>query len=236
MNKITVRSYNRTSDGHCHHYHQILLPIKGYIDLKLDDEAITACYGDCVVILAGCFHEFYAHEDFRFLVIDTDILPNPIYESGSGLRILDEAAQQYLVFVEKQIVHHIEDDVQAAMLTLLYKLILSQCASFKIDPRIRKVIQLIHQDVSRDFSIEELASAACLSHSQFKLLFNKSINMTPIRYITKLKMEKARSLLSNTDTPINLIAEQVGFCNPSSFTRSFNAYFGVTPKTFRSGA
>ena len=112
MNKITVRSYNRTSDGHCHHYHQILLPIKGYIDLKLDGEAITACYGDCVVILAGCFHEFYAHEDFRFLVIDTDILPNLIYESGSGLRILDEATQQYLVFVEKQMVHHIEDEVE----------------------------------------------------------------------------------------------------------------------------
>ena len=81
----------------------------------------------------------------------------------------------------------------------------------KIDPRIRKVIQLIHQDVSRDFSIEELASTACLSHSQFKLLFNKSINMTPIQHtLPRLKMEKARSLLSNTDTPINLIAEQVG--------------------------
>ena len=38
--------------------------------------------------LQGVSNEFYAHEDFRFLVIDTDILPNPIYESGSGLRIL----------------------------------------------------------------------------------------------------------------------------------------------------
>lgn len=51
-------------------------------------------------------------------------------------------------------------------------------------------------------------------------------------YITQLRMNKAKALLSYTDTPINLIAEQVGYLNASAFSRKFREHVGVSPSHF----
>lgn len=231
--KITVRAYSRSSSGHSHTHHQVLLPTRGYIDLTLDGEPASVSYGDCVVIPSGCYHEFRAREDFRFLVIDVEQLPLALLNLDSPILLLDEATHQYVSFIEKQLEQDIDGELEENMLTLLFELLARQCSAGKIDQRIKKVIQYIHQDIAVNYTIEELANVACLSTTQFKHLFNKDVQLSPFKYLTKLRMEKARTLLTNTDMPVSRIAEEVGFSNPSSFTRSFNGYFGLPPKSYR---
>ncbi|MCZ4295477.1 AraC family transcriptional regulator [Vibrio sinaloensis] len=232
--KITVRAYSRSSDGHSHDHHQVLLPLRGYIDLTLDGRAASVSYGDCVVILSGCYHEFRAREDFRFLVIDVEQLPQSLLTLEQPILLLDEATHQYVRFIEKQLEHNIEDELEESMLGLLFELLSRQCPTSKMDNRIKKVIQYINQDIAASYTIEELSKVACLSPTQFKHLFGKEMQLTPLKYLAKLRMEKARTLLTNTDMPISRISEEVGFSNPSSFTRSFSGYFGLSPKSFRS--
>ncbi|WP_414931939.1 helix-turn-helix domain-containing protein [Vibrio europaeus] len=231
--KITVRAYSRSSNGHSHSHHQVLLPLRGYIDLTLDGQAATVSYGDCVVILSGCYHEFRAREDFRFLVIDVNELPSPLLELEHPILALDEATHQYLGFIEKQLEQDISGELEENMLSLLFELLARQCSSSKMDMRIKNSIQYLHQDIAKNHSIEELAHVACLSATQFKHLFSKEVQLSPLKYLAKLRMEKARTLLINTDMPISRIAEEVGFSNPSSFTRSFSGYFGLPPKAYR---
>lgn len=231
--KITLRSYSRSSNGHSHSHHQVLLPTRGYIDLTLDGEAASVSYGDCVVILSGCYHEFRAREDFRFLVIDVEQLPSALLTLDYPILSLDEATHQYVSFIEKQLEQNVEAELEESMLTLLFELLSRQCSVGKIDSRIKKVVQYINQDIAANYTIEELAKVACLSSTQFKYLFSKDVQLTPLKYLTKLRMEKARTLLTNTDMPVSRIAEEVGFSSPSSFTRSFNGYFGLPPKSYR---
>ncbi|EGA68197.1 AraC-type DNA-binding domain-containing protein [Vibrio sinaloensis DSM 21326] len=231
--KITVRAYSRAADGHSHSHHQVLLPVRGYIDLTLEGEAATVSYGDCVVIPAGCYHEFRAREDFRFLVIDVDELPSALMLLASPILALDAATHQYVSFMEAQLEHSVTDEMEENMLGLLFELLSRQCHSSKMDVRIKNVVQYMHQDIAKNHSIEELAQVACLSATQFKHLFSKEVQLSPLKYLAKLRMEKARTLLTNTDMPISRIAEEVGFSNPSSFTRSFSGYFAATPKSFR---
>lgn len=231
--KITVRSYSRSSNGHSHTHHQVLLPTRGYIDLTLDGEAASVSYGDCVVILSGCYHEFRAREDFRFLVIDVDELPLALLQLEHPILSLDRATHQYVNFIEQQLEHEIDDEMEATMLRLLFELLGRQCFSSSMDERIKKVVQYIHQDIAKPHSIETLSQVACLSPTQFKYLFSQDMSLSPLKYLAKLRMEKARTLLTNTDMPISRISEEVGFSNPSSFTRSFTGYFGSTPKSFR---
>ncbi|TOC01231.1 AraC family transcriptional regulator, partial [Vibrio parahaemolyticus] len=49
----------------------------------------------------------------------------------------------------------------------------------------------------------------------------------------KLRMENARVLLNNTDLPISIISEKVGFTCQSSFTRCFSNHFSQSPKHYR---
>ncbi|EGA67214.1 AraC-type DNA-binding domain-containing protein [Vibrio brasiliensis LMG 20546] len=185
------------------------------------------------MILSGCYHEFRAREDFRFLVIDVEQLPSALLTLDYPILSLDEATHQYVSFIEKQLEQNVEAELEESMLTLLFELLSRQCSVGKIDSRIKKVVQYINQDIAANYTIEELAKVACLSSTQFKYLFSKDVQLTPLKYLTKLRMEKARTLLTNTDMPVSRIAEEVGFSNPSSFTRSFNGYFGLPPKSYR---
>ncbi|NVD05931.1 AraC family transcriptional regulator [Vibrio sp. JPW-9-11-11] len=211
----------------------MLLPLRGFIDLSLDGVASTVSYGDCVVIVAGCYHEFRAREDFRFLVIDVEELPNKLLSLSSPILALDAATHQYVAFIEQQLQQAISDELESHMLTLLFRLLSDQCTSCKMDARIKHVVQFLNQDVQQTPSIAQLAQLACLSQSQFKLLFTKQLGVSPLKYLVDLKMKKAQALLINSDMPISRIAEEVGFSNPSSFSRSFNAHLGQAPKAYR---
>ena len=58
-------------------------------------------------------------------------------------------------------------------------------------------------------------------------------DMTRLRTFVKTKMEKAKALLSNTDTPILTVALSVGYDDVTSFTRRFKAYFGQSPGFYK---
>lgn len=231
--KITVRTYNKYSKGHSHQYHQIVIPTKGYIDLVLNGDDFTVAYGDCIIIKSGCYHEFKAREDFRFLVIDIFELPEFLTHIKSSIIRLDESANTFVQYIEKQLELDSIDELEESILSLLFAILAKQDLGNKIDSRIKKVIQFINQDLSKSYSIEDLSAVACLSHTQFKVVFQRSMGLTPFRYLTKLRMENARVLLNNTDLPISIISEKVGFASQSSFTRCFSNYFSQSPKHYR---
>ncbi|WP_252028009.1 helix-turn-helix domain-containing protein [Vibrio sp. SCSIO 43135] len=231
--KITIRSYSPSSDGHSHVHHQVLLPLRGFIDLTLDGRAASVSYGDCVIIESGCFHEFKAREDFRFLVIDVDELPERLLTLQHPILHLDEASHHYIRFIEKQLELSTSAELEENMMVLLFELLVRQESGEKVDSRIKKVIQYLNQDIAKPHTIEELADVACLSPTQFKHLFSKDIKLTPLKYLAKLRMERASTLLANTDLPVSIIAEKVGFSSASSFTRSFTRYFNQPPKQHR---
>ncbi|EGR2184818.1 helix-turn-helix domain-containing protein [Vibrio parahaemolyticus] len=231
--KITMRTYNKYSKGHSHKYHQIVLPTKGYIDLILDGEICTIAYGDCIIIRSGCYHEFKAREDFRFLVIDIYELPDFLSHIQSTVIRLDESANTFVRYIEKQLEVDSIEELEESILSLLFAILAKQDLGNKIDYRIKKVIQYINQDLSKNYSIEDLSAVACLSHTQFKVVFRKNMGQTPFKYLTKLRMENARVLLNNTDLPISIISEKVGFTCQSSFTRCFSNHFSQSPKHYR---
>ncbi|EAQ65000.1 AraC-type DNA-binding domain-containing protein [Marinomonas sp. MED121] len=233
LGKITIRTYNPHSRAHSHDFHQILIPTQGFIDLKLDGIESKASSGHCVVIKAGCFHEFKAHEEFRFIVIDVSEMPPELMQLETSRVSLNEAAIHYIQFIEKQLQNPLEPDFEKSLIKLLFDLLIQQDFREKIDERVQACLNFLAQDIARPHSIEELANIACLSPTQFKHVFSKNMKMPPLQYLAKLRIEKAKTLLQNTDLPISQIAQEVGFANQSSFTRSFTQSLGQTPKLYR---
>jgi AraC-like DNA-binding protein len=60
--------------------------------------------------------------------------------------------------------------------------------------------------------------------------------MTPISYLTMLRIDKAASRLAKTRQPISRIARQCGYSSVPSFTRAFAKALGTTPSQFRNQA
>lgn len=80
----------------------------------------------------------------------------------------------------------------------------------------------------------ELASIAGMNPAAFSRSFSRHTGMTPIRYLARLRIDLACSLLmSNSEHPITEIAFDVGFNNLSNFNRQFLALKGMPPSRFR---
>jgi AraC-like DNA-binding protein len=126
----------------------------------------------------------------------------------------------------------LSSDTRAATLT-------SAANQSKIDPlpgeeRVARVLTHLHANYRDDISIEKLMRIATLSRSSLHRLFRLQTRMTVGDYIAQLRIGHACALLLNTDKPISLVAEEVGYSSLAHFNRQFKECKHRTPRQFRS--
>ena len=81
--------------------------------------------------------------------------------------------------------------------------------------------------------IPTLAAVAHLSASQFGRVFKGVFGETPHRYLQRRRVERAMTLLRQTDRPVTEIAWDVGFASLGTFSRTFSTIVGSSPTQFR---
>jgi AraC family transcriptional regulator len=105
--------------------------------------------------------------------------------------------------------------------------------------RLRKAIGLIDQHVDGEeegrVALRFVAREVGMSYFHFSRAFKQSLGMTPTNYIAARRIERAKRLMQETDSPISEIALRSGFSSQSHFTTSFRRLAGVTPRSFRKG-
>lgn len=97
---------------------------------------------------------------------------------------------------------------------------------------VRDVVEL---HLFSNLKLDQLAKLSNLSLSSFKRSFQKEFNDSPINYINKRRLEKAKQLLKLTELSVGEIAFEVGFQDSLYFTRLFKNKIGVPPTKYRSG-
>ncbi|MFI4910416.1 MAG: AraC family transcriptional regulator [Sedimentisphaeraceae bacterium JB056] len=96
-----------------------------------------------------------------------------------------------------------------------------------------EVVQHINDNYNKDIQITELADIASLSISQFDRRFKKVFGISPLKYITKTRIDAACIAIEKTNQTITQIAYNTGFNDHSYFTKVFFKIIGKTPKQYR---
>ncbi len=91
----------------------------------------------------------------------------------------------------------------------------------------------IADHISDDLSRQTIADAIHVSESYLSHMFQKNLGVSLVEYITSQRMELAKSMLSNTGMPIQLIAIKTGYNNVSYFIKTFKKAFALTPAEYR---
>jgi AraC-like DNA-binding protein len=101
------------------------------------------------------------------------------------------------------------------------------------DPAVGKALALMHSQVARDWTAEELADAVNLSRSAFADRFTSLMKEPPMRYLTSWRMLVAGQKLREGRQAIAQIAYEVGYESEAAFTRAFKREIGMPPATWR---
>ncbi len=99
--------------------------------------------------------------------------------------------------------------------------------------RISKAIAFMEKNYINQFLLDEIAMEANLSRRQFCRVFKEQMGVSPLMYVTNLRIKKSMGLLKNTDFSIAEIAMACGFNSANYFIRKFAERKGITPTTFR---
>lgn len=102
------------------------------------------------------------------------------------------------------------------------------------DQQIGAALQMMHADVSHDWTVGYLASAVGLSRSGFAHRFRELVGEAPMEYLTSWRMYKASRMLRGSDRRLGQIAQSVGYESDAAFNRAFRRVIGQTPGEYRS--
>lgn len=97
--------------------------------------------------------------------------------------------------------------------------------------KVSQIADNIYVNFKDKYDVNSLAKQANISVSNFHNIFKEITGLSPIQYVKKIKLHKARELLIYNKVTAKLAAYEVGYESLSQFNREYKRMFGVTPKS-----
>lgn len=99
---------------------------------------------------------------------------------------------------------------------------------------LQKILDVIHSKIEdSNLGITDLCNAVHLSQTQVFRKLKALTGLSPMRYVLKIRLHKAKKLLQSTALNVSEIAYDLGFTDPNYFSRAFSKEFGAPPSSLR---
>ncbi len=95
--------------------------------------------------------------------------------------------------------------------------------------KIENALKEVQHNYANQFDVETLAKSVNMSVSSFHQTFKNVTSSSPIQYLKKIRLSKAREFLIEQKLSVAEAANSVGYDSVSQFNREFKRYFGITP-------
>jgi AraC-like DNA-binding protein len=101
------------------------------------------------------------------------------------------------------------------------------------EPHVARALALLHHDIARHWTVDDLGREVGLSRSALADRFNRLIGVPPMQYLASWRMQVATERLRTTSASLAQIAESIGYDSEAAFSRAFKKTLGVAPATWR---
>ncbi|MFN4179786.1 MAG: helix-turn-helix domain-containing protein [Armatimonadota bacterium] len=95
------------------------------------------------------------------------------------------------------------------------------------------VLRFIEDHLSDSLSVEQMAQLTMFSPRHLRRLFHQTVGMSPKRWLLERRLQRAATLLTQTDLPVKTVAAECGFEDLPHFNRAFRLRFGQSPSQYR---
>ncbi|MDD3252825.1 MAG: response regulator [Lachnospiraceae bacterium] len=187
--------------------------------------AETKCEFDYVAIILTGYSDFeYAREAIKNGVSDYVMKPLDMEEMKEALGRAVLEADKIRILRRQS-----EQTAELQKLTLLD----GQERQGKDDPVVTEILDFVEQEYARKVTLADLVERLHYSERYLNQKFQKAMNTTIIEYLNRYRIQKALTLLRETDTPLSDIGWQCGVGDYKYFNHVFRKYVGCSPKEYR---
>jgi AraC family transcriptional regulator len=102
-----------------------------------------------------------------------------------------------------------------------------------VERAVGNVIDSIHENYGEELCIDDLARTAMYSKFHFTRIFQRVTGLTPGRFLSAVRLQKAKQLLTSTSLTVTDISHMVGYTSVGTFSSRFAHSVGVPPRTYR---
>ena len=181
--------------------------------------------GDTVAIPPRLLHANSSADGFTNIHMRMD---TPAFHSKSAFKVSGDPEGRFL-FAFSEAKYYYQSDITKRELVLeaLGDLIASYIMVIRY--------AIMHSYTQPDFALDAAIRELPFHYDYLRKLFKKEVGVTPLEYMTGLRMKKAEGMLSSAwsrDYSVAEVAEMCGYSDPLYFSRVFNKHFGCSPSAF----
>ena len=238
---------------HSHDFCEILYVAGGAGEAILEGKKFRLAPGDLVVVNPGTLHEersdakaplrliFLAIRDFAVPGLPAGCLSQEKYRvlsCGEYRYKMDIYLRELLQETSSQIEFYqeISQGLVSALLVLVMRLIrINREDEAALSQECQKIKEYLDQNFTSPITLDSLSETVYISKHYLSHLFKEQTGVSPIKYLTSKRMEKACELLSETELPVSEVSKAVGYENPLYFSQVFKRIYGISPVKYRMG-
>jgi AraC-like DNA-binding protein len=248
---VELRRYGAIEATDLHDFHQIVLGLDGAMEMTVDGvgERIDCC--SAWLIPAGAQHDYMGIGENRQLVLDLPAVslavPERLFDSARALPI-DPALVQLVRQIAQRAAlaappagsdpgarrFHWDASARLCAAVIAQTGILAD-ASFDAAAGLdfARIDRWLRARLAEPLRIADLAAHCGLGMRRFHQLFVEAFGETPHRYLQRLRLDTAVTLLADPRRSLIDVSLEVGFGDQSAFTHAFTRRFGIAPGQWR---
>lgn len=231
---LEVRGYDRENPHHHHDHVQLVLPLRGRMEIDVDGRGGVIDHSLAALVAPGSIHSQLTRADSRFLVLDC---APPTLETLPMRRLAQKiylpiapATRRLIEFAD--LIGNEQLSIATSQLGPLLLASLGASIAGRSCP-LEPLLARLRANPAARWSNEGMARVAHMSVSQLHQRFRQLFATSPQAWLTDFRLQEARRWLRGTSLSIAEIALRAGFSDQASLTRAMQRVSATTPAVYR---
>jgi AraC-like DNA-binding protein len=230
--------------------HNLIFVTRGRVVWVVDDEAVELPAQTMVLVPPGVPHHAFSHTKrvtLGSLHVNVtlpggqsafDLLLPPLRQTFDAGSAMDRYLRGFLNEFDRAEELQINQMTPGWARLIVFQMLRDSFAAgtlqqMSLDPVVSEMLEMLGMCIGSDITLDELAHRSGYSAQHLNRTFRSVLGVTPLQYLTRMRMEKAASMLRSGQYLIRAIGEAAGYVDPYYFSRVFRQHFGRSPAQFR---
>ena len=249
-----------TFKAHYHNDWEFIYAVSGNMKYSINGKVIVLKEGESLFVNSNNIHFGFSDTkedcDYICLIVHPMLFCNNPFIERNYIMPIANCGYEYLIIEDNEFINTIINtydkkqsntdnlyfDIQQDLFSLasrLYSLIEKLPKVHKgkqTSSSIKQMLDYIADNYGEKISLSDIAKSGNVCNNSCIKIFQKFTSETPMDYLNRYRIEKARNLLVTTNKTVSEIAFDCGFSGSSYFSKIFKGYTGITPREYKKKA